>query len=162
MVLISGAQVMQGYLNNPEKTAEVLRTINGTVWYVSGDKGYLDEDGFLFIQDRYSRFAKIGGEMVGLGKVEQAIRDVVQNPDLELVAINLPDEKKGEKIVVLTNTEIDGGSLRDQLLASGLTPLALPSQWITVEQIPTLGSGKKDFARARNLAVEATTAIFEN
>ena len=61
---------MEGYLDNPQLSQEVLPEIDGMTWYVTVDKGYLDEDGFLYIEDRYSRFAKIGGEMISLGQVE--------------------------------------------------------------------------------------------
>lgn len=152
MILIHGGQVMQGYLKNPEKSKLALPEIDGKTWYVSGDKGYLDEDGFLFIQDRYSRFAKIGGEMVALGQVEAAIRKVVEDIELEIVAINIPDHKKGETIIVLTNRSLDKHALKDDLLAHGLTTLALPSAYYLVDEIPKLGSGKTDFGTAKNLA----------
>lgn len=152
MILINGGQVMQGYLNNPEKTKLALPEIDGKTWYVSGDKGYLDEDGFLFIQDRYSRFAKIGGEMVALGQVEMAIRKVIDDIELEIVAMNIPDRKKGETIIVLTNRSLDKHTLRDSLLENGLTSLALPSAYFLVDEIPKLGSGKTDFGTAKNLA----------
>ncbi len=153
MILISGEQVMLGYLNDPEKSAKVLPKINGKTWYVSGDKGYLDSDGFLFIQDRYSRFAKIGGEMVGLGKVEAAIHKVIDDIELELVAVNMPDKKKGETIIVLANRSLDPKELRNKLLGHGLQSLSLPSAYFLVDEIPTLGSGKTDFGTAKKLAL---------
>lgn len=73
LILIGGHQVMVGYLNNKEKTDEVIKEIDGIRWYNTGDKGHLDEDGFLYIVDRYSRFAKIGGEMISLGALEEEI-----------------------------------------------------------------------------------------
>ena len=152
MILIGGGQVMQGYLNNAEKTHAVIYCEKGIRWYITGDKGYLDADGFLVIQDRYSRFAKIGGEMVSLSELEGQIKTAAANPDLELVAVNLPDEKKGEKIVVLINTAIDQSQLKEALLQAGVPPLALPANYIFVEDIPKLGSGKTDFARAKDLA----------
>jgi acyl-[acyl-carrier-protein]-phospholipid O-acyltransferase/long-chain-fatty-acid--[acyl-carrier-protein] ligase len=154
MILISGAQVMPQYLKNDEKTAQVIRDLDGRRWYVTGDKGYLDADGFLFIQDRYSRFAKIGGEMVGLGKVEAALKAVVEDPEFEVVVVNLPDEKKGEKLVALVTRELDTASLRDALNAQGLTPLAHPGQYFHVAEIPKLGSGKTDFGTAKKVALE--------
>ena len=153
MILIHGGQVMQGYLNNPEKTKLALPEIDGKTWYISGDKGYLDEDGFLFIQDRYSRFAKIGGEMIALGVVEAAIRKVVGDIELEVVAVNIPNPKKGETIIVLTNRSLDQKELRDNLLDNGLTSLALPSAYFLVDEIPKLGSGKTDFGTAKNHAL---------
>lgn len=152
MILIHGDQVMQGYLNNPEKTKQALPIIDGKTWYVSGDKGYLDEDGFLFIQDRYSRFAKIGGEMIALGQVEAAIRKVIGDIELEVVAMNIPHPKKGETIIVLANRTLDKKELKDSLLENGLTTLALPSAYYLVDEIPKLGSGKTDFGTAKKLA----------
>jgi acyl-[acyl-carrier-protein]-phospholipid O-acyltransferase/long-chain-fatty-acid--[acyl-carrier-protein] ligase len=153
MILIHGGQVMQGYLNNPEKSEQALPEINGKTWYVSGDKGYLDEDGFLFIQDRYSRFAKIGGEMIALGQVESTIRKVIGDIELEVVAVNIPNPKKGETIIVLANRSLDQKELRDKLLVNGLTSLSLPSAYFLVDEIPKLGSGKTDFGTAKNHAM---------
>jgi acyl-[acyl-carrier-protein]-phospholipid O-acyltransferase/long-chain-fatty-acid--[acyl-carrier-protein] ligase len=154
MILISGAQVMPQYLKNDEKSAQVLKDLDGTRWYVTGDKGYLDADGFLFIQDRYSRFAKIGGEMVGLGTVETALKQVSDDPEFEVVVVNLPDEKKGEKLVALSTRDVDAGALRERLTAQGLNSLAHPSLYFRVAEIPKLGSGKTDFAGAKKLALE--------
>ena len=112
----------------------------------------MDKDGFLFIQDRYSRFAKIGGEMVALGQVEAAIRKVAEDIELEIVAMNIPDPKKGETIIVLTNRSLDKHELKDNLLNNGLTTLALPSAYFLVDEIPKLGSGKTDFGTAKKLA----------
>ena len=72
MLLVRGPNVMQGYLGKPEKTAEVLR--DG--WYVTGDIASLDEDGFLEITDRLSRFSKIGGEMVPHIKIEEKLHEL--------------------------------------------------------------------------------------
>ena len=159
MILIHGPQLMTGYFKNPQKSKAVLRELDGRYWYVSGDKGYLDEDGFLYIQDRYSRFAKIGGEMVGLGNVENALRKAISNPEFEVVVINLPDPKKGEKLVALCNMETDSSELREKLTTGGLNPLALPAAYFTVEAIPRLGSGKTDFASARQLAEHLSTTL---
>jgi acyl-[acyl-carrier-protein]-phospholipid O-acyltransferase/long-chain-fatty-acid--[acyl-carrier-protein] ligase len=157
MVLISGAQVMPGYLKNEQKTKEVLRLIDGKRWYVSGDKGYLDNDGFLYVIDRYSRFAKISGEMVGLGAVETAIKTAIAAQDFDVVVVNLPDERKGERLIALVTTHVDASQLREALLAGGLNTLALPAQYVKVDAVPKLGSGKTDFATARQLAISLVT-----
>ncbi len=153
MIHISGGQVMEGYLDNPQLSQEVLPEIDGMTWYVTGDKGYLDEDGFLYIEDRYSRFAKIGGEMISLGQVETAIRRVSDDLDLELVAVNVPDRKKGESIIVLSNRPLDQKSLRPRLLEAGLSNLSLPSAYFLVDEVPKLGTGKTDFGTAKKLAL---------
>lgn len=161
LLLIGGAQVMQGYLNNPEKTAQAIKEIDGTPWYVTGDKGYIDADGFLFIIDRYSRFAKIGGEMISLSQTELAIQEAMDDPDLEVVVVAVPDSKKGEKLVVLYEAEIDIDRVKQKLVKGQLAKLSLPEHWKRVEQLPKLASGKTDFSRAKTLALdsEPTAAV---
>jgi acyl-[acyl-carrier-protein]-phospholipid O-acyltransferase/long-chain-fatty-acid--[acyl-carrier-protein] ligase len=153
MILIGGPQVMVGYLNNPEKTACAIKEIDGMRWYVTGDKGYIDEDGFIFIVDRYSRFAKIGGEMVSLTLVEGVIKEQINNPEIDVVVVNLPDDKKGERLIALHEVPMDTDGLRQKMQAAGLNPLAIPSQWCWVPQLPKLGSGKTDFSAAKQLAL---------
>ena len=152
LILIGGVQVMKGYLEAPEKTAAAIVEIDGQRWYKTGDKGQLDRDGFLKILDRYSRFAKIGGEMVSLTQVEDQVRRILQEPERELVAVNLPDEKKGERIVLLVAGELDGDGLRQALIQAGCNPLTIPAAVHSVEAVPKLGSGKTDFASAKRLA----------
>jgi len=154
LVLIGGTQIMLGYLNDPEKTGQVIVEIDGRRWYKTGDKGHLDADGFLTIVDRYSRFAKLGGEMVSLTAVEEQVRTVLQLPEMELVAINAPDEKKGEQIVLLATGQADYESLKAALLAAKCNPLMIPSLLINTEAIPKLGSGKTDFNAAKALVLQ--------
>ena len=152
LILIGGVQVMKGYLGDPERTAASIVELDGQRWYKTGDKGHLDSDGFLTIVDRYSRFAKIGGEMISLSVVEQQARAAIADDAAELVAVNLPDDKKGEQIVLLTTAAIDTEQLRQALLARGCNPLTIPAQVRRVETVPTLGSGKTDFGAAKRLA----------
>jgi acyl-[acyl-carrier-protein]-phospholipid O-acyltransferase/long-chain-fatty-acid--[acyl-carrier-protein] ligase len=154
LILVGGAQVMLGYLHDPEKTKTVIVELDDKRWYKTGDKGHLDEDGFLTVVDRYSRFAKIGGEMISLAAVEEQVRKALAEPELELVAVAMPDEKKGEKIVLLVENDIDGDGLTQSLSAAGHNPLSFPAEILTVEQIPKLGSGKTDLSAARELAAE--------
>lgn len=154
MILIGGSQVMKGYLNDVDKTEEVIRHIDGKRWYVTGDKGRLDADGFLTIVDRYSRFAKIGGEMVSLSRVEALVRSCIDEEDLEVVAISVPDTKKGERIILLADRELAQDQITQQLLSQGNSGLTLPSEWHRVDEVPKLGSGKTDFAKAKHLALE--------
>jgi len=154
MILIGGPQVMQGYLNDPEKTQQVIKEIDDIRWYVSGDKGHLDEDGFLVIVDRYSRFAKLGGEMISLSEVESAVRQSLNIPDIDVIAANIPDEKKGEKVVLLTDTELDLRTIREAMLEAEVNPLLIPAKVLHVEVLPKLGSGKTDFAQAKALALK--------
>jgi acyl-[acyl-carrier-protein]-phospholipid O-acyltransferase/long-chain-fatty-acid--[acyl-carrier-protein] ligase len=153
LILFGGAQVMLGYLNDPEKTNQVILEQEGIRWYKTGDKGHLDSDGFLTIVDRYSRFAKIGGEMISLGAVESAIGKQLAE-DVEILATSLPDEKKGEQVVLLFSGGIEAPELDEHIRSTGLNPLMLPSKLIKVGTIPKLGSGKSDFTAARKLAME--------
>jgi len=153
MIIVGGTQVMKGYLGDPEKTKEVIIQRDGIRWYITGDKGKLDKDGFLTIVDRYSRFAKIAGEMISLGAVEEALRKILPE-EVDIVAANAPDAKKGEKVVLLYNGEIDVEDLKKRIKASTLNPLMQPSEYYFLEEMPKLGSGKTDLKLAKKLAQE--------
>jgi len=153
LILIGGPQIMKGYLKMPEKTAEVIELIDGYRWYRTGDKGHLDEDGFLTIVDRYSRFAKIGGEMISLTTVEEEILEVCNDKDLEIAATCLPDQRKGEKIVLLATNNLDKNQLKKLLSDAKVNPLYYPAQVLMVEEIPKLGSGKTDFGATKKIAL---------
>lgn len=154
LILIGGGQVMKGYLNDPERTAQVVIEMDGQRFYQTGDKGYLDKNGFLVIVDRYSRFAKIGGEMISLGAVEAEITKIIP-AEVLMVAVNVPDDKKGEKVVLLVQTddEVLVRQIESLIKLSGLNALMMPSQIHRVENIPILGSGKIDYANAKKLAM---------
>jgi acyl-[acyl-carrier-protein]-phospholipid O-acyltransferase/long-chain-fatty-acid--[acyl-carrier-protein] ligase len=154
LILFGGSQVMLGYLNDPEKTAAVIVEMDGKRWYKTGDKGHLDPDGFLTIVDRYSRFAKIGGEMISLGAIESAIGKMMPE-NIEVLTTAVPDGKKGEKVVLLISGDIDQDEMKRLIEQSGLNPLMRPAELINVESIPKLGSGKNDFNRAKQIALEA-------
>lgn len=158
LILIGGTQLMLGYLNDEEKTREAIVEIDGKRWYKTGDKGHLDQDGFLTIVDRYSRFAKLGGEMISLTAVEEQVRTALKQQDLELAAINLPDEKKGEKIVLLSSEQLEANTLRQAMLETNCNPLMIPSEVIVTDAIPKLGSGKTDYKTAKSRILENLNA----
>jgi len=153
MILIGGTQIMKGYIGDPKKTAEVIKDIDGIRWYVTGDKGRVDEDGFLTIIDRYSRFAKIAGEMVSLGLVEGEIGKIL-GEESQISIVALPDIKKGEKLVLLLEGTLSLDTLKDKIKSLGLNPLFVPSEYYQVEVLPKLGSGKADFKGAKKVAKE--------
>jgi acyl-[acyl-carrier-protein]-phospholipid O-acyltransferase/long-chain-fatty-acid--[acyl-carrier-protein] ligase len=130
----------------------------GVRWYKTGDKGAIDKDGFLTILDRYSRFAKIGGEMVSLGVVEASVREALAQPDLEVAAVNLADAAKGEKIVLLYAGDLAPDAVRKQLITAKMNPLMLPGKIVPVDAVPKLGSGKTDFSGVRAVAEAAEKA----
>jgi len=153
MILIGGTQIMKGYIGDPEKTASVIKVIDSIRWYVTGDKGRLDEDGFLTIVDRYSRFAKVAGEMVSLGLVEGEVRKILGEED-QISVSALPDEKKGEKLVLLIEGEMEIDTLKEKIKSLEMNPLFVPSEYFKVEELPKLGTGKADFKGAKKLALK--------
>jgi acyl-[acyl-carrier-protein]-phospholipid O-acyltransferase / long-chain-fatty-acid--[acyl-carrier-protein] ligase len=152
LLLVRGPSVMQGYLGKAEKTAEVLQ--DG--WYVTGDIASEDEDGFLTITDRLSRFSKIGGEMVPHVKIEDRLHELAGATEQQFVVTSVPDGKKGERLVVLHLLKADELKIvLDQLQQSGLPNLWIPrpNQFFAIEELPHLGTGKLDLRRVRELAL---------
>jgi acyl-[acyl-carrier-protein]-phospholipid O-acyltransferase/long-chain-fatty-acid--[acyl-carrier-protein] ligase len=153
LMLVRGPNVMKGYLGQPEKTAEVLR--DG--WYDTGDIAAVDEDGFLTITDRLSRFSKIGGEMVPHVMVEEKLHELAGKIEQTFVVAGVPDSRKGERLVVLHTLTDD--QLKDHL--GKLSGIDLPNLWtprpnqfFRVEAFPHLGTGKLDLRKVRSLAVQ--------
>jgi acyl-[acyl-carrier-protein]-phospholipid O-acyltransferase/long-chain-fatty-acid--[acyl-carrier-protein] ligase len=157
MLLVKGPNVMKGYLGKPEKTAEVLH--DG--WYTTGDVALMEDDGFLTITDRLSRFSKIGGEMVPHIRIEDKLHELAGVTEQVFAVTALPDEKKGERIVVVT-------TLGTERLAPVLEKFAqcdLPVLWkprtsgfFHVAAIPLLGTGKIDLRGVKALAAELSAA----
>ena len=153
LLLVRGPNVMQGYLNKPEKTAEVLR--DG--WYNTGDIATIDEDGFVRITDRMSRFSKIGGEMVPHIKVEEKLQELSAAPEQVFVVTAVPDEKKGERLIILHT--LNEEALKEVLTKLGELDLPAlwkprPDQFRRIEAMPYLGTGKLDLRRVKELGNE--------
>jgi acyl-[acyl-carrier-protein]-phospholipid O-acyltransferase/long-chain-fatty-acid--[acyl-carrier-protein] ligase len=154
MLIANGANRMLGYLGQPELTEQSLR--NG--WYVTGDIGSVDEDGFITITDRISRFSKIGGEMVPHMVIEEAINKLLGEAASVVTAI--PDEQRGEKLIAFYSRN---GMTADELWAK-LNQSELPKLWIPkreniycIDSIPVLGSGKIDLKKVKLLALRRVT-----
>jgi acyl-[acyl-carrier-protein]-phospholipid O-acyltransferase/long-chain-fatty-acid--[acyl-carrier-protein] ligase len=155
LILVKGPNLMIGYLGQPEKTREVIR--DG--WYVTGDIGCMDEDGFLRITDRLARFSKIGGEMVPHHRIEEAIRELLGDHACSVVAV--PDEQRGERLVVFhTCADLDAAELWERLSRKELPKLWVPKRENIhfVEALPSLGTGKLDLGKLKSLATRLTTA----
>ncbi len=156
MLEFTGPNVMPGYLNQPQMTAKVMH--DG--WYISGDVGHIDTDGFIYITGRESRFSKIGGEMVPHIQVEEEIAKLAGGSDDEKTTVavcGVPDEKKGERLVVLyTALSHEPSDIVKKLIAAGLPSIYVPNadSFIKVDEIPMLGSGKLDLRNLQKLALE--------
>jgi len=140
-ILVKGDNVMKGYFDDFEQTA--LRIRHG--WYDTGDMGYVDEDGYLWHVGRLKRFLKIGGEMVSLVKVENALEELLPS-EIECCVVEIPDALRGARIVAAVTEEIDEKGIMKRL-AEKLTPIELPSRFVVVPEMPKMGSGKLDFRR---------------
>lgn len=153
LLLVRGPNVMKGYMGKSKETAAALH--DG--WYVTGDIVAQDEDGFLAITDRLSRFSKIGGEMVPHIKIEERLQELAGETDQCFVVTGVPDGKKGERLVVLhTLAPEDLRSVLDNLSQGSLPNLWMPrpNQFFRVDDLPRLGSGKLDLRRVREMALD--------
>ena len=154
MILVSGANVMQGYLGREDLTAKAMH--DGC--YITGDIGRIDADGFLYLTDRLSRFSKIGGEMVPHGVIEENLQACSEQADRVFAVCGVADERKGERIAVLTTlAEAEVPDLLSKMSKRGLPALFLPraNQFVYVNELPLLGTGKLDLRRVKEVAAEA-------
>ncbi|HSV43918.1 MAG TPA: AMP-binding protein [Candidatus Bathyarchaeia archaeon] len=152
LLCVKGASVMKGYLNEPELTAQVIKE----GWYVTGDIGNIDLDGFLQIKDRLSRFSKIGGEMVPHLAVEEKIHEIIQAQAQQCLVTAVPDDRKGEQLVVLYVGQMDVPFVTRSLRDAGFPNLWIPSAqaFLQIDEIPVLGTGKVNLLEARRLALK--------
>jgi len=151
MLWLRGVNIFEGYLDDPKRTAEILH--DG--WLKTGDIGRFDEDGFLYIEGRLSRFSKIGGEMVPHETIEQKIIDVLElsgRDERPIAIVGVQDEAKGEALVLLSAVDLDLAELRKKLQEAGVPNLWIPKNVHRVEAIPVLASGKLDLARCTEIA----------
>ena len=156
MLLVKGPNLMTGYLGRDDLTASVMR--DG--WYITGDIATLDDDGFLTITDRLSRFSKVGGEMIPHGRVEEALHQAAESEVPVFAVTGIPDERKGEQLAVLHT--LDESRIPDilaRLSSNGLPNLFIPARanFVKVESLPVLGTGKMDLRALKRIAVERLT-----
>jgi acyl-[acyl-carrier-protein]-phospholipid O-acyltransferase/long-chain-fatty-acid--[acyl-carrier-protein] ligase len=154
LILVKGPNVMRGYLNRDDLTRKAL----SDGWYVTGDLGLLDEDGFLTITGRFSRFSKIGGEMVPHGRIEEALNQAVATDEPAFAVTAVPDGRGGDRLAVLhTVGEEQADQALAKLSAMGLPNLFLPRRdhFVKVDALPILGTGKLDLRALKRIATEA-------
>ena len=148
-----GPNICSGYLDNDQADSMAF---DDQGWYITGDLGRIDPDGFLFIEGRLSRFSKIGGEMVPHTKVEDVISEIFfpdGSDQVNCAVIGLPDPVKGEKLILLTTEDFEMQDLRKKLLAKGIPNLWIPKESKKVREIPILASGKLDLSELKRLGL---------
>lgn len=151
MLHLQGPNIFPGYLEDPDNTSAAFHEN----WFVTGDLARFDEDGFLFIEGRLSRFSKIGGEMVPHGFVEQQIIETfeLEESDVPIIAVTgIADEAKGESLVLISTIELTMDILRDRLSSAKLPNLWIPRKILKVDGIPSLASGKLNLKALDELA----------
>jgi acyl-[acyl-carrier-protein]-phospholipid O-acyltransferase/long-chain-fatty-acid--[acyl-carrier-protein] ligase len=151
-ILVKGNSVMNGYYDDPDLTADAL--VDG--WYNTGDMGFFDEDGYLWHAGRFKRFAKVGGEMVSLVKVENILEKFLP-VGVSCCVVEVSDEKKGASIVATVSIEVNKGEMLKKM-GNELPNIALPKQFIVIKELPMMGTGKIDFRAVTKIVQEILNA----
>lgn len=151
-IMVKGDLVMKGYFDDFEETS--MRVRHG--WYDTGDMGFLDEDGYLWHAGRLKRFVKIGGEMISLVRVENVIEQVIPE-DISCCVVEIPDPVKGARIVAAVTQKLDEKSIL-KMIGEHLPNIALPKQFVVVDELPKMGSGKIDFRGVTELVYQRLAA----
>jgi acyl-[acyl-carrier-protein]-phospholipid O-acyltransferase/long-chain-fatty-acid--[acyl-carrier-protein] ligase len=147
-IMVKGDLVMKGYYDDPELTANAIK--DG--WYNTGDMGYLDEDGYLWHAGRFKRFVKVGGEMVSLVKVEDTLEKFL--PDgVKCCVVEVADEFKGANIIAVVTQEVNRAEILKKMEPM-LLNISLPRQFLVVEELPMMSTGKIDFRSVTRIAHE--------
>jgi acyl-[acyl-carrier-protein]-phospholipid O-acyltransferase/long-chain-fatty-acid--[acyl-carrier-protein] ligase len=151
-VLVKGDSVMKGYYDDPELTSEAL--VDG--WYNTGDMGFFDEDGYLWHAGRFKRFAKIGGEMVSLVKVENTLEKYLP-VGVSCCVVEVSDEKKGASIIATVTIEVNKTEILKKM-GTELPNIALPKHFIVIRDLPMMGTGKIDFRSVTKIVQDIVNA----
>jgi long-chain-fatty-acid--[acyl-carrier-protein] ligase len=152
MIYVQGKNVFHGYLG--EETINPFEEINGNTYYKTGDLGYLDEDGYLFITGRLKRFIKIAGEMISLPFIEKILLEKYGDQEKQVLAVEGSDKKTPAQIVLFTTLPINLDEINNYLLKNGVAPIARIKRIIELDEIPVLGTGKTDYKVLRKMLEE--------
>ncbi len=148
-LIVRGPNIMLGYLK-ADRPGTLQPPAGG--WYDTGDIVTVDEHGYVKIQGRAKRFAKIAGEMVSLSAVEGFVNELWQGATHAVVSV--PDAKKGEKLILVTDhTGADRSDLQHYAKGNGIAEIMLPREIRQVDKVPVLATGKTDYVRVSELAV---------
>jgi len=150
LILARGANVFKGYLN--PGLSSPFTTVEGKQWYKTGDLGFLDEEGILTISGRMKRFIKMGGEMVSLASIEDALLQMApkknwptneEGPALAICAKETAGEKT--KIFLFSRFELSVDEVNNSLKEAGFSNLVKVSSVTRLPEIPIMGTGKINY-----------------
>ncbi len=157
LLMVRGPNVMRGYLERGVGGGDLTAGALRDGWYVTGDIASVDEDGFITITDRLARFSKIGGEMVPHGRIEEVLHSLIEEEAQVFAVTSVPDHKKGESLAVVHVCDEDQiQKVCDALAKQGMPNLFIPkpSNFIRVDELPLLGTGKIDLQAVKRLACD--------
>jgi long-chain-fatty-acid--[acyl-carrier-protein] ligase len=149
MIYVRGKNVFHGYLG--EESINPFEEINGKSWYKTGDLGYLDEDGYLFITGRLKRFIKVAGEMISLPFIEKILLEHYGDQEKQVLAVEGTDKTTPPQIVLFTTLSVKPEEVNDYLSQKGVAPIARIKRIIELDEIPVLGTGKTDYKVLRKM-----------
>jgi acyl-[acyl-carrier-protein]-phospholipid O-acyltransferase/long-chain-fatty-acid--[acyl-carrier-protein] ligase len=149
LLSINGPNIMLGYTTE-DKPGQIVSTPDG--WHETGDIVAVDREGYLSIRGRARRFAKVAGEMVSLAGVEGLAQDL--RPEERHLALAVPDARKGERVVLMTTSDLTRDAMRREGKKRGLPDIMAADEVLAVEDIPVLTTGKIDFPKARQIALQ--------
>jgi long-chain-fatty-acid--[acyl-carrier-protein] ligase len=143
MIYVNGANIFNGYIK--QDNLNPFETINGKTYYKTGDLGYVDDEGYLFITGRLKRFIKIAGEMISLPFIEKILLEIYGSDEEQVVAIEGTDKTNPQRIALFTTTDINLNDANNYLLQNGVAPISKIREIIKLDEIPVLGTGKTDY-----------------
>ncbi len=146
-IMVRGQNIISGYYNDLEESS--LRFCDG--WYDTGDMGMMDADGYLWHRGRLRRFVKIGGEMVSLSAIEESLGNIFAE-GLQYCMVGIPDDKKGAKLVLVTNEKVNKSDVTKQLAEDGFSKIYFPRKYLIAKELPIMGNGKINFRVVEQMA----------
>ncbi|WP_163711918.1 AMP-binding protein [Mangrovibacterium lignilyticum] len=149
MIYARGKNVFHGYLG--EGGTSPFEQIGGKTWYKTGDLGYLDEEGYLFITGRLKRFIKIAGEMISLPFIEKILLEKYGEEEQQVLAVEGSDTITPPQVVLFTIRPFDLDQVNSYLMKNGVAPIARIKRIIQTDEIPLLGTGKTDYKVLRKM-----------
>jgi len=149
MIYVRGENVFHGYLG--EENINPFEEIEGKTYYKTGDLGYVDEDGYLFITGRLKRFIKIAGEMISLPFIEKILLEKYGDQEKQVLAVEGSDKATPVQIVLFTTLPLNLDEINEYLMNNGVAPIAKIKRIVELDEIPVLGTGKTDYKVLRKM-----------